>query len=144
MSKSTLSNDIKKEFPRFMMCTFSHSDANTEVNFLNSLDIGYQQSVSSYVPHYFEIEILSVDKNGFRIFFRSADKDVSLDKYKDSNGDIIMVWDKKTSQYISRGFTYTSPWSKNIISDNILLVPEKNVSFSSKIKNLLTKKIVSL
>ena len=128
---------VMNEFPRFMMCKFSQPEKPHVNNYS-----GYQDGVSDIV-HYFEIEILRIENYGRKIIFKSNDQGTSLDRYKDVNGNICMNWDQKSLQYISPGVSYTLPWSNQILTDNIILLPEKKVSIKSRMKNLLSKKILS-
>jgi hypothetical protein len=146
-SKNETREDVIVKFPRFMMCKF----AMPAKPLLDSYS-GYQHEESGHDEsghdesghakvHYFEIEILKVQKNGCKIIFRSNDPDTSLDRYKDTLGDICMNWNKETLQYISRGVSYTLPWSTSILTDNIILLPSHRVGVKSVIKNLFSGKI---
>lgn len=123
------SNSTIKEFPRFMMCRFFQPDKYS-----------YQQGISHTITT-FEIEILKVENYGRRILFKSNNPNVILDRYKDINGNTYLDWNLKTQQYISVGVSYTLPWEKEIFTDNIILLPEKEVSVKSRIKNFLHGKI---
>lgn len=128
---------LMKEFHRFMMCKFSQPEKPRADKYS-----GYQEDVSDTV-HYFEIEILKVTNYGCKLIFKSNDPDTTLDRYTDSNGDICMNWNPKTSQYLSLGVSYTLPWSTQILTDNIVLLPEKKVSVKSRMKNFLSNIVKS-
>lgn len=133
---------ILKEFPRFMMCRFSQPAKPVIQKYSEYSEyLGYQEALSDDTVQYFEIEILRVDNSGKNIIFKSNDPDVIIDRYKDVYGNICMNWDTSILQYISPGVSYTLPWSYVILTDNIILLPEKKVSTASRIKNLFSKKI---
>lgn len=123
-SRYLIDDNPLKEFPKFMMCKFhTHSDSYNN----------YQYNIiPDDIVHYFEIEVISVEKYGRKFEIRSNDIHVNLSKYQNYSGKIILEWDHRALQYMCLG---------NNELNSIVLVPNLSVSAGSKIKNFFTKSI---
>lgn len=137
MSSNYISSKFITKFPRFMMCRFSQPENPTLDDYVKN------QDEIDIVIKYFEIEILSVENHGFDLLIRSNDNNIDLSKYKDLDGNIYLNWDNRQLHYVSNSIIFTIPWSNINLFNNIVLLPEKNVSVKSRIQNVFSKNLKS-
>ena len=130
-----ISSKFISKFPRFMMCRFSQPESPDLEDYVKPLD------EIDIVIKYFEIEILRIENHGFSLLIRSNDHNIDLSKYMDLDGNIYLNWDNRRLQYVSNSIIFTLPWSNINLPNNIVLLPEKNVSIKSRIQNILSSSI---
>ena len=130
-----ISSKFISKFPRFMMCRFSQPESPDLEDYVKPLD------EIDIVIKYFEIEILRIENHGFSLLIRSNDHNIDLSNYMDLDGNIYLNWDNRRLQYVSNSIIFTLPWSNINLPNNIVLLPEKNVSIKSRIQNILSSSI---